>query len=226
MEESKESMIQQIATELTVKEAHVKQVIAMMDEGNTVPFIARYRKEMTGGMDEVQLKELAERWAYVNQLTDRKAEVIRLIDAQEKLTDELRQAIEAADKLQIIEDLYRPYKQKRRTRATVAKEKGLEPLAEWLFALPKSGEPTEEAKTYISEEHEIETVEAALEGAQDIIAEWVADDADLRSLIRTKTIKEGSLVAEVKNQEADEKVCSRCITIIPNHLNPLRLTAC
>ncbi|MEK4563732.1 Tex family protein [Alkalihalobacillus sp. FSL R5-0424] len=205
MEESKESMIQQIATELTVKEAHVKQVIAMMDEGNTVPFIARYRKEMTGGMDEVQLKELAERWAYVNQLTDRKAEVIRLIDAQEKLTDELRQAIEAADKLQIIEDLYRPYKQKRRTRATVAKEKGLEPLAEWLFALPKSGEPTEEAKTYISEEHEIETVEAALEGAQDIIAEWVADDADLRSLIRTKTIKEGSLVAEVKNQEADEK---------------------
>ncbi|WYP27153.1 Tex family protein [Alkalihalobacillus sp. FSL W8-0930] len=205
MEESKESMMQQIATELTVKVAHVKQVIAMMDEGNTVPFIARYRKEMTGGMDEVQLKELAERWTYVNQLTDRKAEVIRLIDAQEKLTDELRQAIEAADKLQIIEDLYRPYKQKRRTRATVAKEKGLEPLAEWLFALPKSGEPTDEAKTYISEEHEIETVEAALEGAQDIIAEWVADDADLRSLIRTKTIKEGNLVAEVKNQEADEK---------------------
>lgn len=203
--EEKDSMIQQIATELTVKATHVKQLIAMMDEGNTVPFIARYRKEMTGGMDEVQLKELAERWAYVNQLSDRKAEVIRLIDAQEKLTDELRQAIEAADKLQIIEDLYRPYKQKRRTRATVAKEKGLEPLAEWLFALPKTGEPTQEAEKYISEEHEIETVEAAIEGARDIIAEWVADDADLRSLIRTKTIKEGSLVAEVKNQEADEK---------------------
>ncbi|MCM2677031.1 Tex family protein [Alkalicoccobacillus plakortidis] len=205
LEDLKQQMIEQVALELNVQPKHAKQVIDMMDEGNTVPFIARYRKEMTGGMDEVQLKDLADRWTYVNQLADRKAEVIRLIDAQEKLTDELSKAIEEADKLQTVEDLYRPYKQKRRTRATTAKEKGLEPLAQWLFSLPKSGDPKEEATKYISEEHEIETVEAAIEGAQDIIAEWVADDADLRSLIRTRTIKEGSLKAEVKNKEADEK---------------------
>ncbi|MDQ0208571.1 Tex family protein [Alkalicoccobacillus murimartini] len=205
MEEQKQAMIQQVAAELNIQPKHAKQVIDMMDEGNTVPFIARYRKEMTGGMDEVQLKDLSERWSYVNQLADRKEEVIRLIDAQDKLTDELRQAIEGSDKLQLVEDLYRPYKQKRRTRATTAKEKGLEPLAEWLFSLPKSGEPLEQAQTYISEEHQVETAEAAIEGAQDIIAEWVADDADLRSLIRNRTIKEGKLLSEVKNQEEDEK---------------------
>ncbi|TSB46055.1 RNA-binding transcriptional accessory protein [Alkalicoccobacillus porphyridii] len=205
MEDQKQVMIQQVSKELNIQEKYAKQVIEMMDEGNTVPFIARYRKEMTGGLDEVQLRDLAERWSYVNQLYQRKEEVIRLIDAQEKLTEELRAAIEEADKLQTVEDLYRPYKQKRRTRATVAKEKGLEPLAEWLFSLPKSGDPLEEAHSYITEENELESAEAALEGAQDIIAEWIADDADLRSLIRNRTMKEGSLTAEVKDKEADEK---------------------
>src|SRR3954466_14135572 len=137
-----DQLLKKIATELTISYKQVKSVISLLDEGNTVPFIARYRKEMTGALDEVQIRNIQERWQYIQNLEQRKEEVLRIIAEQGKLTDELTHKITKADKLQEVEDLYRPYKQKRRTKATVAKEKGLEPLAEWLLTFPKT--PIEE----------------------------------------------------------------------------------
>ncbi|MED4079918.1 Tex family protein [Halalkalibacterium halodurans] len=200
-----EHTIKTLAKELSLKPNYIKQVIQLLHEGNTVPFIARYRKELTGGMDEVKIREVSEKWTYANQLHERKEEVIRLVEEQGKLTDEWKKAVEQAQKLQEVEDLYRPYKQKRRTRATVAKEKGLEPLAEWLFSLPRDGDPLQEAEVYFSVEHELTKVEDVLQGAQDIIAEWIADDADLRKRIRSLGFKEGSVIAKVKKEELDEK---------------------
>ncbi|PWA06976.1 RNA-binding transcriptional accessory protein [Pueribacillus theae] len=194
-----------IANELNIKESQVKNVLQLLQEGNTVPFIARYRKELTGGLDEVVLREISENWTYAVNLDNRKQEVIRLIDEQGKLTDELKLAIEKSKKLQEVEDLYRPYKQKRRTKATAAKEKGLEPLAEWLFALPSSGDVETEAKKYLSEEHELHTVEDALQGAKDIIAEWISDHAEFRKWIRTNTYKKGKLQTSGKDVDKDEK---------------------
>ena len=136
MIEKQETLYQLIASEQSLSVKQVKTVIAMLDEGNTVPFIARYRKEKTGSLDEVQIRDIMERWQYVQNLEKRKEEVIRLIEEQGKLTDELEQKISGAAKLQEIEDLYRPYKQKRRTKATVAKEKGLEPFAAVVINLP------------------------------------------------------------------------------------------
>ncbi|MDY7221028.1 Tex family protein [Halalkalibacterium halodurans] len=200
-----EHTIKTLAKELSLKPNYIKQVIQLLHEGNTVPFIARYRKELTGGMDEVKIREVSEKWTYANQLHERKEEVIRLVEEQGKLTDEWKKTVEQAQKLQEVEDLYRPYKQKRRTRATVAKEKGLEPLAEWLFSLPRDGDPLQEAEVYLSVEHELTKVEDVLQGAQDIIAEWIADDADLRKRIRSLGFKEGSVIAKVKKEELDEK---------------------
>lgn len=197
--------ISHISTELKVKAAYIQQLIKLVDEGNTVPFIARYRKEMTGGLDEVQIRTIVERWEYANQLSNRQEEVIRLIDEQGKLTDELRKKISHAKKLQEVEDLYRPYKQKRRTRATVAKEKGLEPFAKWLFSLPKDGSVEEEAEKYLSEEHELSTKGEVILGAKDIIAEWISDDADLRKAIRLLGYKEGKMKTVLKEGELDEK---------------------
>lgn len=195
----------QIASELNIKQTQVKNVLQLLQEGNTVPFIARYRKELTGGLDEVVLREISENWTYAVNLDNRKQEVIRLIDEQGKLTDELKIAIEKSKKLQEVEDLYRPYKQKRRTKATAAKEKGLEPLAEWLFALPSSGDVEKEAEKYLSEEHEVHTVEDALQGAKDIIAEWISDHAEFRKWIRTNTYKKGKLQTSEKDADKDEK---------------------
>ncbi|MFC0560494.1 Tex family protein [Halalkalibacter alkalisediminis] len=194
-----------IAKELNVKQTYIEQLIKLVEEGNTVPFIARYRKEMTGGLDEVQIRTIVEKWEYANQLANRQEEVIRLIDEQGKLTVELSVKIQNAKKLQEIEDLYRPYKQKRRTRATVAKEKGLEPFATWLFSLPKTGNVEEEAAKYINEEFELLTNEDVTQGAQDIIAEWISDDAELRKAIRLAGFKDGKMKTAVKDQEADEK---------------------
>ncbi|WP_017729384.1 Tex family protein [Halalkalibacterium ligniniphilum] len=199
------NLIQQLSKELTLKDTYIKQVIQLMDNGNTVPFIARYRKELTGGMDEIQIRKVAEKWAYGKQLQERKVEVIRLIEEQGKLTLELKESIMQAVKLQEVEDLYRPYKQKRRTKATVAKEKGLEPFATWLFHFPREGDVEGEAAAYLSEEHELTTIEEVLHGARDIIAEWVADDADLRKKVRDLGFKEGTIVTKVKNEEKDEK---------------------
>jgi protein Tex len=205
MEEKKQNMLQLLTKETAFSKKAIENVVSLIEEGNTVPFIARYRKELTGSLDEVQIRTIVERWAYINNLETRKEEVIRLIQEQDKLTDELQQAIIKATKLQEVEDLYRPYKQKRRTRATVAKEKGLEPLATWLFSFPTDGNVEEVASQYISEEKEVQTIEDALQGALDIIAEWISDDPEIRKLIRQLTYKEGKLVSVSKDIEKDEK---------------------
>ncbi|MCL7749626.1 Tex family protein [Halalkalibacter alkaliphilus] len=206
MNETKQNeTIQIIAKELNVKSSYIEQLIKLVEEGNTVPFIARYRKEMTGGLDEVQIRTIVEKWEYANQLANRQGEVIRLIDEQGKLTDELRVKIQAAKKLQEVEDLYRPFKQKRRTRATVAKEKGLEPFALWLQSFPKTGSVEEEATKYLSEEHELTSVDDVISGAKDIIAESVSDDAEIRKAIRLMGFKDGKMKTTLKDKEADEK---------------------
>lgn len=194
-----------IAKEQSLTAKQVQSVISLIDEGNTVPFIARYRKEMTGALDEVQIRDIVERWQYIQNLEQRKEEVIRLIEEQGKLTDELKGSIEKAIKLQEVEDLYRPYKQKRRTKATVAKEKGLEPLAQWMLEFPVNGSLEEKAREFLSEEKGVESIEDAIAGAKDIIAEIVSDDADSRKWIRNETFKTGSIESSVKNEEQDEK---------------------
>ena len=179
-------------------------VLNLLNEGNTVPFIARYRKEMTGSLDEVQIREIEERYAYLENLEKRKTEVIRLIDEQGKLTPELEAEITQAVKMQQVEDLYRPYKQKRRTKATIAKEKGLEPLAKWLMQLT-DGEVQSEAEKYIDKEKEVSSAEEALHGAHEIIAEQVSDNAKFRTWIRSYTYNKGMYVSNVKDEQADEK---------------------
>lgn len=194
-----------IAKEQSLTAKQVQSVISLIDEGNTVPFIARYRKEMTGALDEVQIRDIVDRWQYIQNLEQRKEEVIRLIEEQGKLTDELKASIEKAIKLQEVEDLYRPYKQKRRTKATVAKEKGLEPLAQWMLEFPVNESLDEKAREFLSEEKGVESIEDAIAGAKDIIAEIVSDDADSRKWIRNETFKSGSIESSVKNEEQDEK---------------------
>ncbi|KIZ53630.1 Tex family protein [Bacillus safensis] len=197
-------LLKQIATELKLSTKQIESVIKLLEDGNTVPFIARYRKEQTGSLDEVQIQTISERYTYIQNVTNRKEEVIRLIAEQDKLTDELKQKIEQAHKLQEVEDLYRPFKQKRKTKANVAKAKGLEPLAEYLLTLP-SDQIEKKAATFINEEKEVANVEEALEGAQHIIAEQLADDPDMRKWIRSETYQKGSLVTSGKDVESDEK---------------------
>ncbi len=196
--------VKQISAELNIAASKVKNVIQLLSEDNTIPFIARYRKELTGGLDEVQILAIHDRYQYILQLDKRKQEVIRLIDEQDKLTEELNRSIQSASKLQEVEDLYRPYKQKRRTRATVAKEKGLEPLADWMMTFP-SESVEKEAEKYLSEESQVTSAEDAIQGACDILAENFSDDASIRRKIRSLTWAEGLLVSSVKNKEKDEK---------------------
>lgn len=202
MEQQK--MLQIIAKDAKVEPKQAQAVIRLLEEGNTVPFIARYRKEMTGSLDEVQIKAVEDRYHYIQQLETRKEEVLRLIDEQGKLTDELQTAIQASTVLQRIEDLYRPYKQKRRTKATVAKERGLEPLAEELIKFSKRT-LEEMATPYLNGDQGVTTIEDALAGARDILAERFADDAAIREKLRTLSWREGKLVTSVKNAEKDEK---------------------
>ncbi|MEK4396580.1 Tex family protein [Bacillus sp. FSL K6-2860] len=197
-------LLKQIATELKLSTKQIESVIKLLEDGNTVPFIARYRKEQTGSLDEVQIQTISERYTYIQNVMNRKEEVIRLIAEQDKLTDELKQKIEQAHKLQEVEDLYRPFKQKRKTKANVAKAKGLEPLAEYVLALP-SDEIEKKAASFINEEKEVRRVDEALEGAQHIIAEQLADDPDMRKWIRSETYQKGSLVTSGKDIESDEK---------------------
>ncbi|WP_420874596.1 Tex family protein [Oceanobacillus caeni] len=193
-----------VAKDTEVKVNIVEKVIELLSEGNTVPFIARYRKEVTGGLDEVQIKNIQDRYQYAVHLSERKQEVLRIIEEQGKLTDDLEKEIKAAPQLQRVEDLYRPYKQKRRTKATIAKEKGLEPLAELIWD-QEIAQVEEEAQKYFSEEHELHTVEDVLAGVNDIIAEWISDDAEFRDYIREETFKRGMIESEVKDEEKDEK---------------------
>ncbi|QJC87406.1 Tex family protein [Bacillus inaquosorum] len=197
---------QQIAKEIGLSHKHVESVIRLLEDGNTVPFIARYRKEQTGSMDEVQIQTISERWQYIQNLNQRKEEVIRLIAEQDKLTDDLKRKIEQSVKLQEVEDLYRPYKQKRKTKATVAKSKGLEPLADYILTLPKDDRLAATADQYISEEKEVFTREEAIEGAKHIIAEQISDEPNFRKWIRQETFKKGTIKSAAgKSADTDEK---------------------
>ena len=191
-----------IAEELNVKKTQVDAAVKLIDEGNTIPFIARYRKEATGALDDEQLRNLFDRLTYLRTLEDRKATIITSIQEQGKLTEELHKQIIEAETMVLLEDLYRPYKPKRRTRATIAKEKGLEPLAELIFAQEFTGDLAEEAAKYIDEEKEVKTAEDAIAGAKDIIAEQISDVADYRTEIRRMTEENGVLTTSAKDEKA------------------------
>lgn len=198
-----ESLLRQLAQELALGKGQVQKTIELLDEGNTIPFIARYRKEMTGELDENQLRAIEERLKYLRGLEERKAEVLRLIAEQGKLTESLKNTVVQAVKLQEVEDLYRPYRQKRKTRASVAKERGLEPLASWMLTEPKVVKPADEALKYVDAEKGVETIEQALQGAMDIIAEMIGDDPAVRQWIRQYTYDQGTIRTEAKNPEAE-----------------------
>lgn len=213
-----------IAEELEVKPSQVAAAVQLIDEGCTIPFIARYRKEVTGSLNDEQLRNLDERLKYLRNLEDRKEQVIASIEEQGKLTDELREQINAAQTMVLVEDLYRPYKQKRRTRATIAKEKGLEPLAEFIMQQNAQAPVEEEAAKYICNEEgkEVESAQAAVEGALDIIAEQISDTADYRTYIRDITFKEGKIVSAAKDPEAQSVYenyydYSEALAAIPGH---------
>ena len=202
-----EPIIQILARELDKSPEHVENVVRLIDEGNTIPFIARYRKELHGAMDDTALRTLADRLQYLRNLDKRRAEVKASIEGQGKLTEELSAAIDAAATLAEVEDLYRPYKPKRRTRATVAREKGLEPLAALLYAQEQSGPaPEEAAGDYVDAGKGVESVEDALQGAGDIIAEWISDDADIRKLLRELVWRKGYLVSAAAAKERSDTV--------------------
>ena len=195
-------IIKAIASELNVRNNQVEAAVKLIDEGCTIPFISRYRKEATGALNDEQLRNLDERLKYLRNLEDKKAQVIASIAEQGLLTDELKNQIEKADTMVAVEDLYRPYRPKRRTRATIAKEKGLEPLAN-VILLQMTGEPVvKTAEEYVSEEKDVKTPEDAVAGAKDIIAESISDNADYRTRIRELTFKEGVLTSAAKDAEA------------------------
>lgn len=223
-------LTEKLAKELGLKVSHVQATVELIDEGNTIPFIARYRKEVTGGMSDVVLRDLEERLTYLRNLDERKQEVIRLIEEQGKLTEDLRDEILAADVLQRVEDLYKPYKQKRATRASKAKEKGLEPLAVIIRAMELTkGDPLEVAMPFVCQDPELieagkgaATAEEALAGAADIIAEIIADDADYNQTVRQKTFELGQLVSEAVDPEESTVYdmyydYSEALSKIPNH---------
>ncbi len=194
---------QKIAEELGVKKWQTDAAVKLIDEGNTIPFIARYRKEATGTLDDEQLRKLYERLTYLRNLEEKKEQVLASIDDQGKLTEELKKQIISAETLVIVEDLYRPYRPKRRTRATIAREKGLEPLAA-LITLQKLKQPVlKAAEEYIDEEKEVKTAKEAVSGAQDIIAESISDEADYRMWIRKITIQKGRIVSLAKDEKAE-----------------------
>ena len=195
-------IIKTLAQELEIKEGQAEAAVQLIDDGNTIPFISRYRKEMTGSLNDEILRKLYERLNYLRSLEEKKAQVLATIEEQGKLTEELRAQIEAAQTLVTVEDLYRPYRPKRRTRATIAKEKGLEPLAQ-LILLQKTARPLEEeAQAYVSEEKGVSGAAEAVAGAQDIIAEQISDEANYRTRIRNMTMKEGMLTASAKDEKA------------------------
>lgn len=217
------NIIEKLASEFKVKTSQVEHTVELIDEGNTIPFIARYRKEVTGGLSDVTLRDMDERLQYLRNLEARKEEVIRLIDEQGKLTEELKGEIEKAEVLQRVEDLYKPYKQKKATRASKAKERGLEPLAMIFYAQQKQkGTPEEIAADFINPEKEVNTAEDAVHGAMDIIAEMIADDADLIKAVREKTFAKGRIATEATDPEEQTVYdmyygSSEAIAKMPNH---------
>ncbi len=215
-------ILKQLTTELGVRYEQVEAAVKLIDEGNTIPFIARYRKEATGALNDEVLRNLDERLTYLRSLEEKKEQVLRSIEEQGKLTDELKAQIEAASTMVVLEDLYRPYRPKRRTRATVAQEKGLAPLAEIIMAQDITVPLTELAAEYISEEKEVKTAEEAIAGALDIIAEQISDEADYRGYIRDITMEEGSISSSAK-EEGTESVYemyynfSEKLSTLPGH---------
>ena len=216
------NITEMLAREFELKQSQVEQTVGLIDEGNTIPFIARYRKEVTGGLSDVVLRSLDERLSYLRGLEERKAEVIRLLEEQDKLTPELEAEIEKAEVLQRVEDLYKPYKKKKATRASKAREKGLAPLADILMKQEEAKEPLSVAQDYVSEEKGVNTAEEALQGACDIIAEMISDNPEFTALIREETEKTGIINTEAVNE--DESTVydmyygySEAIGKIPNH---------
>lgn len=202
---SKDQIIQLLNKELTdYSKKQILSVLDLLQDGNTVPFIARYRKEVTGSLDEVQIREIEERHTYLTNLEKRKSDVLASIEEQGKLTPELERDIKAATQMQRVEDLYRPYKQKRRTKATIAKEQGLEPLAEWILTFP-SGDLEAEASQFIDTEKGIETLGDALNGVHEILAEYISDNPTYRTWIREFTFNNGTVESRVKDKSLDEK---------------------
>ncbi len=217
------NIIETLAGEFHLNPQQVEHTVELIDEGNTIPFIARYRKEVTGGLSDVTLRDLDERLTYLRNLEDRKEEVIRLIEEQGKLTEELKEKIQEAQVLQRVEDLYKPYKQKKATRASKAKARGLEPLALIFRAQEKEeGSPEDFAAAFVSEEKEVPDAQAAIDGAKDIIAEMISDDPELTAQVREKTQNTGLIVTEA--QDPEEKTVyemyyeyQEAIEKIPNH---------
>ena len=202
-----DAIILSLARELGREAVHVENVVKLIDEGNTIPFIARYRKELHGTMDDTTLRTLADRLNYLRNLDKRRGEVKAAIEGQGKLTEELSAAIDAAATLAEVEDLYRPYRQKRRTRATAAREKGLEPLAQLLFAQERDcPDPKKAAQAYIDPEKGVESAEQALQGAGDIIAEWISDDAGIRKALRELWWRKADLVSSAAGKEPEDSV--------------------
>ncbi|NLO10143.1 MAG: RNA-binding transcriptional accessory protein [Clostridiales bacterium] len=196
-------ILKQLKEELNIRLEQVEAAVKLIDEGNTIPFIARYRKEVTGSLDDEQLRNLHERLLYLRNLEDKKTQVLNSIEEQGKLTEELKKKILEATTMVVVDDLYRPYRPKRRTRATIAKEKGLDGLAEIIKAQETDRPISELAVEYLSEEKEVNTVDEAIAGAMDILAEEVSDEAEFRSYIREVTIKEGKLVSVAKDEKAE-----------------------
>ena len=192
---------EKLVRELGITLKQVQNVISLLDDGNTVPFISRYRKEQTGGLSDEVLRKFFERLIYLRNLKDRKEDVLRLIDEQGKLTDEIVKALEVAETLTEVEDIYRPYKQKKRTRATIALEKGLKPLADLILEGSFKGDINEEASKYIDEEKKVLTLEEAINGALDIVAEVISDDATFRKWIRELVMKEGKIESKGSSEE-------------------------
>ena len=194
-------IIKTLAEELDIRREQAKAAVELIDEGNTIPFIARYRKEATGALNDEVLRSLHERLGYLRNLEEKKTQVLAAIEEQGKLTEELRAQILEAKTLVAVEDLYRPYRPKRRTRAMIAKEKGLEPLADLIAAQETARPLLEEAKAFVSEEKEVGTAQEALDGARDILAERISDEADYRTRIREMTVRDGMLVSEAKDEK-------------------------
>lgn len=190
-----------LAEELNIKKSQAEATIKLIDEGNTIPFIARYRKEVTGALNDEILRNLYERLTYLRNLEDKKQSVLGSIEEQGKLTEELKARIEAAETLVVLEDLYRPYKQKRKTRASVAKEKGLEPLAAYILEQNAAAPLTETAQAYVDAEKGVADAKEAIDGAKDIIAEQISDEADYRIYIRNLTFEEGKIVSTAKDEK-------------------------
>ena len=196
-------IILKLKEELNVEKWQVEAAVKLIDEGNTIPFISRYRKEVTGSLNDEVLRNLHERLTYLRNLEEKKEQVLGSIEEQGKLTEELKEKILAAETLVVVEDLYRPYRPKRKTKASVAKEKGLEPLSQFILAQNATEGVEEEARKYIDEEKGVKTVKEALQGAADIIAESISDEADYRAYIREITMEEGTLTSTAKDEKAE-----------------------